>query len=81
MSPKAQYIIQIALIFGALTIALLIITVGDIEPPARSTILLAGVAIGACFALVSNFVFERKRRNEHHDSQEDAGDSSGRSLS
>jgi len=81
MSAKVQYIIQIALVLGALTIALLIVTGGDIEQPARSTILLAGVAIGACFALVSNFVIERKRRNEHHDSQEGAGDHSGRSLS
>jgi len=68
-SSKRQYIIQIALIFGALTVALIIVLVGGIEQPARSRILLAGVAIGACAALLSNFIIDRNRRSDHHDSQ------------
>ena len=66
---KRQYVIQIALIFGALTVALIIVLVGGIEQPARSRILLAGVAIGACAALLSNFVIDRNRRSDNHGTQ------------
>ena len=75
-SSKVRYLIQIGFILGGLTVAFIAVIVGNIEQRARPSVLLAGVAIGACAALAVNFATGRKQQHEHHNSQENPGSDS-----